>query len=65
MIRTISPVDGSVVTERRCDTNDEIATKLHTAASAFHAHKRTPLGTRIEIANKFLAILTQNRDVLV
>ena len=65
MIKTISPVNGSVVVERKCHTNDEIASILQNAASAFQKNRRTPLPTRIEVANKFLDLLEQNKDTLV
>jgi acyl-CoA reductase-like NAD-dependent aldehyde dehydrogenase len=65
MIRTISPLNGKIVVERKCDTKDDIAAKLHTAKKAFQEHKRTPLSKRIEIASKFLDILAENKDVLV
>jgi acyl-CoA reductase-like NAD-dependent aldehyde dehydrogenase len=65
MIRTISPLNSKVVVERKCDTKDDITAKLQTAKKAFHAHKRTPLSKRIEIASKFLDILAENKDVLV
>ena len=65
MIRTISPIDGSVVIERKCDTKDDITHKLQMATKAFHAHRRTPLPKRIEIATKFLDLLVENKDALV
>ena len=65
MIKTISPVDGSVVVERKCHTDDEITSMLQNATKAFQKNRRNPLSTRIEIANKFLDLLEQNKDALV
>jgi acyl-CoA reductase-like NAD-dependent aldehyde dehydrogenase len=65
MIKTISPVDGSVVVERESFSEEQITSILDNATKAFQKHCRTPLSTRIEIANKFLDLLTQDKDKLV
>jgi len=65
MIRTISPVDGSVVLERHIHTPDEITSILKNATEAFKVHKRTPVKERIAIATKFLDLLLEQKDVLV
>jgi len=65
MIKTISPVDGSVVVERKCHTPTEITGILQQATVAFKQNKRTPLSQRITIANKFLDLLAANKDSLV
>jgi acyl-CoA reductase-like NAD-dependent aldehyde dehydrogenase len=63
MIRTISPVDGSVVVERKCNT--DIALILQQATEAYKRHRQTPLTTRIAIATRFLDLLDENKDALV
>jgi acyl-CoA reductase-like NAD-dependent aldehyde dehydrogenase len=65
MIRTISPVDGSVVLERHIHTPEEITSILKNATAAFKANKRTPLKERITIATRFLDLLLRQKDVLV
>jgi len=65
MIQTISPINGSIVVERKCDTEADITAKLQTATKAFHMHRRMILSQRIEIANRFLDILAENKDALV
>jgi acyl-CoA reductase-like NAD-dependent aldehyde dehydrogenase len=65
MIKTISPVDGAIVVERKCQRESDITSILSTATKAFKTHKRTPLTTRLAIATKFLDLLEQNRDELV
>ena len=65
MIRTISPVDGSLVVERLVTTPDEITSILSNATKAFKTHKRTPLSERIGVATKFLDLLLDKKDVLV
>jgi len=65
VIKTISPVDGSVVVERKCHTPEEITSILQQATTAFKQNKRTPLSQRIAIANKFLDLLAANKDSLV
>lgn len=64
MIRTVSPVDGSTVVERKTHTKEEITSILATAKRAFHAQKNTPLSTRIAITQKFLDLLEQNKQIL-
>jgi acyl-CoA reductase-like NAD-dependent aldehyde dehydrogenase len=65
MIKTISPVDGSVVVERKCHTPEEITSTLQRATNAFKQNKRTALSQRIAIANKFLDLLAANKYPLV
>jgi succinate-semialdehyde dehydrogenase / glutarate-semialdehyde dehydrogenase len=65
MIKTISPVDGKVVVERNTSTEEEITAILQKADTAFKAHRRTPLSTRIGIAHKFLGLLDADKDKLV
>ena len=65
MIKTISPVDGNVVVERNSNTEEEITAILQKADRAFKAHRRTPLTSRIDIANKFLDLLDADKDKLV
>jgi acyl-CoA reductase-like NAD-dependent aldehyde dehydrogenase len=65
MIKTISPIDGSVVVERKCHTPQEITSILQHATKAFKQNKRTALSQRIGIANKFLDLLAANKDSLV
>ena len=65
MIKTISPVDGSVVVERECFSEEQITSILQSATEAFRRYRRTPLTTRIAIANRFLDLLEENKDKLV
>ena len=65
MIKTISPIDGSAVVERKCHTPQEITAILQRATEAFKQNKLTPLSQRIAIANKFLDLLAANKDSLV
>jgi acyl-CoA reductase-like NAD-dependent aldehyde dehydrogenase len=65
VIKTISPVDGSVVVERNCNTPEEITSILQHVTTAFKQNKRTPLSRRIAIANKFLDLLAASKDSLV
>jgi acyl-CoA reductase-like NAD-dependent aldehyde dehydrogenase len=65
MIKTISPVDGKVVVERNSNTEEEITAILQKANKAFKAHRRTPLSTRIGIAQKFHDLLDADKDKLV
>jgi acyl-CoA reductase-like NAD-dependent aldehyde dehydrogenase len=63
MIQTISPVDGKVVVERKCHTEQEVTEILKRATTAFKKNKM-PLSRRIDIANKFLDLLEENKDEL-
>ena len=65
MIQTISPVNGRIVVERKCDTDADITAKLQTATKAFRMHRRMTLSERIEIAHRFLDTLAENKDALV
>jgi acyl-CoA reductase-like NAD-dependent aldehyde dehydrogenase len=65
MLKTISPVDGCVVVERKCHTEQEISSMLDRGTKAFQTHRRTPLSTRIAIASKFLDLLLEQKDILV
>jgi acyl-CoA reductase-like NAD-dependent aldehyde dehydrogenase len=65
MIRTVSPVDGKIVVEVKCHSEQDLDATLATATKAFQAHRRTPLSTRIEIASKFLDLLDKHKDTLV
>ena len=60
MIRTISPVDGKVVVERRCHTEKEITEILQRAKKS-----RSALSERIQVANRFLDLLEENKNELV
>jgi acyl-CoA reductase-like NAD-dependent aldehyde dehydrogenase len=64
-IKTISPVDGSVVVERKCHTPQEITSILQEATKAFKQNKRTSVSQRIAIANNFLDLLAASKDSLV
>jgi acyl-CoA reductase-like NAD-dependent aldehyde dehydrogenase len=64
-IKTISPVDGGIVVERKCHSKQEIDEILFRATNAFKAHRHTPLKHRLEIANKFLDLLLEKKDILV
>ena len=64
-IRTISPVDGSVVVERKCHGNEQIDEILSRAKNAFKTHRRSPLKLRVAVANKFLDLLLEKKDILV
>ena len=65
MIRTISPVDGKVVVERKSHSEQDVTEILKRATNAFKEHRQTPLSKRIEIANQFLSLLEENKDELV
>src|ERR1700738_3644067 len=65
LIKTISPIDGSIILQTKCHSVSEISSILHTATQAFKTHKSTALRTRTAIASKFLDLLTQHRDELV
>jgi acyl-CoA reductase-like NAD-dependent aldehyde dehydrogenase len=65
MIRTISPTNGSVVVERKTHTSNEISGILKSSRQAYLSHKNDSLSSRVAIAEKFLALLEQNKQTLV
>jgi acyl-CoA reductase-like NAD-dependent aldehyde dehydrogenase len=65
MIRTISPVDGHVVLETKCDSEEDITAIVNRAVASFKKNRATPLKKRIEIATRFLDLLLENKDSLV
>lgn len=59
-----SPVDGSVIVERRYPTADELETQIDAAHKAFESYKDTSLDERIAIAERFLEEIEKRREQL-
>jgi acyl-CoA reductase-like NAD-dependent aldehyde dehydrogenase len=62
--RTISPIDGSVVAERTCATDAEIARALARARAAQARWRGTPLAQRAAYCARFVDAFVAQRDAI-
>ncbi|ORY83606.1 aldehyde dehydrogenase [Protomyces lactucae-debilis] len=63
-IKTLSPVDQSVVVERTEATDAEINTIFANATKSFPRYAKLPLSERIQIATRFLDLVADKSDEL-
>ena len=64
-LRTLSPVDQSVIIERPETTAAQLDEIFAQSVTAFRSYaKTTTLQERISVASKFLDLLTENMDAL-
>lgn len=64
-LKTLSPVDQSVVVERQETTTQELDQIFAKSREAFKTYATsTPLDERIAIASRFLDLVTEHSDVL-
>lgn len=64
MIRTISPVDGSVYVERERATGPQIEAVLEKAAAAQQGWRRVPLDERAAVCRRMVALMVARADEL-
>ena len=63
-IRSISPIDGSVVADRPAATADELDAKLDRAVQALRHWRKLPLSERIERCTRMLDVLAARKGEL-
>lgn len=63
-LRTLSPVDQSVVVERQATSAGQLDDIFARSATSFVSYKSTSLESRIKIAARFLDLLEENVDTL-
>lgn len=64
MLRTISPIDNSVYTERELATPAQIETALHDARRAHREWRSTPVQQRAAILGRFCDLFEAQRDAI-
>jgi len=64
MQRTFSPADGSLVDERPFSPSVEIEAVLQKAARAQASWRQVPVGARVEVLRRFVALMVERADAL-
>ncbi|HTP38783.1 MAG TPA: aldehyde dehydrogenase family protein [Steroidobacteraceae bacterium] len=64
VLRTISPVDGSLYAERPCTTDQELDGALARARAAQRAWRSMPLANRAALLRRFCAHFEQHREAM-
>ena len=60
MLKTITPIDNSILVERNYSSNNEIETTLENAKTALRLWKNTPLKIRKEAVSNFVEYFLHN-----
>ena len=64
MLKTITPIDNSILVERNYSSNNEIETTLENAKTALRLWKNTPLKIRKEAVSNFVEYFLSNNEIV-
>ena len=64
MLKTITPIDNSILVERNYSSDNEIETTLKNAKTALRLWKNTPLKIRKEAVSNFVEYFLSNNEIV-